>query len=143
MLEIVTPQRIVFSDTVQEAVFPGEEGYFGVLAGHEPFLATLGSGQLKYRKEGIERVLAVHSGFVEVLPDKVIVLTENAELPEEIDVARAETAKQRGEIRLKNPTEGTDLDRARAAIMRAVARLTVAETMRSRRGPQPERPHPK
>ena len=86
ILEIVTPERQLLSEKVQEAVLPGEEGYFGVMPGHEPFIAMLSSGRVMYRQGNEEKYAAVHMGFAEVLPDKVIVAAENAERPEEIDV---------------------------------------------------------
>ena len=126
-LEIVTPHRLVVSDEVQEVVAPGTEGYFGVLVGHLPFMTTLKIGELMYRKGREGRHLAVNWGYAEVRPDKVIVLAETAELAEEIDVARAEAARQRAEDRLRRWGDETiDFARAQAALQRAIARITVA-----------------
>jgi F-type H+-transporting ATPase subunit epsilon len=132
ILEIVTPAKQVLSAQVDEAVIPGEDGYFGVLAGHEPFIATLKSGILMYRQEDRKRFAAVHGGFAEVLPDKVLVAADNAELSEEIDIERAQAALERARERLKKPTKDTDLDRAGASVMRAVTRLSVASHVATR-----------
>jgi len=126
-LEIATPARLVVSDVVEEVVAPGIEGYFGVLPGHAPFLTTLGVGELTYRKGREEYHLAVAGGFAEVRNDKVIVLVDSAERPEEIDRARAERARERAEQRLSGRTEGeVDYARAMAALSRALTRLQVA-----------------
>jgi F-type H+-transporting ATPase subunit epsilon len=126
-LEIVTPHRLVVSDQVHEVVAPGSEGYFGVLAGHLPFMTTLKIGELMYRRAGEPRHLAVSWGYAEVRPDRVIMLAETAERAEEIDLARAEAARQRAEERLRRWGDETiDFARARAALERAVARITVA-----------------
>ena len=92
-LEIATPTRLVVTETVDEIVIPGSEGYFGVLPGHAPFLTTLGIGELMYRIGRDEHFLAVAGGFAEVRNDKVIVLADTAERPGEIDRARAERAR--------------------------------------------------
>ncbi len=126
-LEIATPTRLVVATTVDEVVAPGSQGYFGVLPGHAPFLTTLGSGELTYRVGRDEHRLAVNGGFVEVRNDKVIVLVDTAERPDEIDRERAERARERAERRLAGRTqEEIDYTRAVAALMRALARLAVA-----------------
>ena len=126
-LEVATPMRLVVSAQVDEVVAPGVEGYFGVLPGHAPFLTTLGIGELTYRVGGEEHHLALVGGFAEVRNDKVIVLADAAERPEEIDRARAERARERAERRLSGraPDE-VDFARAQAALMRALMRLHVA-----------------
>jgi len=129
--ELATPTRLLVSSEVDEVVAPGSEGYFGVLPGHAAFLTTLGSGVLTYRQGREEQSLAIAGGFAEVSGDRVIVLAEEAERPEEIDRGRAERAKQRAEQRLagKSPTgtqEEIDYTRAMAALARALARLHVA-----------------
>jgi F-type H+-transporting ATPase subunit epsilon len=117
----------VVSDSVDEVVVPGLEGYFGVLPGHAPFLSTLGIGELTYRKGREELHLAVAGGFCEVRNDKVIVLADTAERPEDIDRERAERARQRAEQRLAGRTpEEIDYTRAAAALARALTRLQVA-----------------
>lgn len=126
-LEIATPTRLVVGETVDEVVVPGVEGYFGVLPGHAPFLTTLGIGPLTYRSGRDERQLAVAGGFAEVRNDKVIVLADAAELPEEIDRARAERARARAERRLgSRGQDEVDYTRAAVALARALARLQVA-----------------
>jgi F-type H+-transporting ATPase subunit epsilon len=129
-LELATPTRLLVSTQVDEVVAPGTEGYFGVLPGHAAFLTTLGAGELMYRHGREEHRLAVIGGFAEVNADRVIVLAEDAERPEEIDRERAQRAKQRAEQRLagRSPTgaqEEIDYTRALAAFMRAVARLLI------------------
>lgn len=131
VLELATPTRLLVSEQVDEVVAPGTEGYFGVLPGHAPFLATLGSGEVVYRTGREEQRLAVHGGFAEVTPERVIILAETAERPEEIDRERAERARQRAEQRLAGrPAEGEsgeiDFADALAAYQRALTRLLVA-----------------
>lgn len=126
-IEIATPTRLAVSETVDEVVAPGIQGYFGVLPGHAPFLTTLGIGEVLYRVGRDERSLAVSGGFAEVRNDKVIVLADTAERPEEIDRARAERARERAEQRLGGRSaEDVDFTRAAAALARALARLQVA-----------------
>ena len=126
-LEIATPTRLVAAETVDEIVIPGSQGYFGVLPGHAAFLTTLGIGELMYRIGRDEHYLAVSNGFAEVRNDKVIVLADTAERPEEIDRARAERARERAERRLAGRVEEeVDYNRALAALARALARLLTA-----------------
>ena len=126
-LEIATPMRLVVADTVDEVVAPGSEGYFGVLPGHAAFLTTLGVGVVSYRIGRDEQQLAVAGGFAEVRNDKVIILADSAERPEEIDRARAERAKERAERRLTGRSEEeVDYVRCQAALARALVRLQVA-----------------
>jgi len=125
-LEIATPTRQVVAETVDEIVIPGSQGYFGVLPGHAAFLTTLGIGELMYRTSRDEHHLAVSGGFAEVRNDKVIVLADTAERPEEIDRARAERAKERAERRLAGRgEEEVDYSRALAALTRALTRLMM------------------
>jgi F-type H+-transporting ATPase subunit epsilon len=130
LLELATPTRQLVSEEVDEVVAPGSEGYFGVLPGHAAFLATLGSGEVVYRRGRDEVHLAVHGGFAEVTPERVIILAETAERPDEIDRARAERARQRAEQRMTghdpDGAEGEiDYDDAVAAYQRALTRLLV------------------
>ena len=130
LLELATPTRQLVSEEVDEVVAPGSEGYFGVLSGHAAFLATLGSGEVVYRRGRDEVHLAVHGGFAEVTPERVIILAETAERPDEIDRPRAERARQRAEQRMtgRDPdgAEGEiDYDDAVAAYQRALTRLLV------------------
>ncbi len=131
-LEIATPMRLVVSETVDEVVAPGVEGYFGVLPGHAPFLTTLGIGEVSYRTGRDTHYLALAGGFAEVRNDKVIVLADTAERPEEIDRNRAERARQRAEQRLsgRGSEEAIDYARAAAALRRALTRLQTAGRVR-------------
>src|SRR3989475_11665522 len=127
-LEIATPTRLAVTESVDEVVIPGSQGYFGVLPGHAPFLTTVGVGELVYRVGRDERYLAVSGGFAEVRNDKVIVLADTAERPEEIDRGRAERARERAERRLsgRGVEEAVDYARATAALARAMIRLQTA-----------------
>ena len=126
-LEIATPTRMVVAETADEVVLPGSEGSFGILPGHAPFLTTLGIGQGMYRVGREEYYLVIVGGFAEVRNDKVIVLADSADRPNEIDRTRAERAKERAERRLAARTqEDVDYTRALAALLRALARLLVA-----------------
>lgn len=131
-LEIVTPDRSVVTERVDEVEVPGSEGYFGVLPGHTPLLATLKVGELWYRKGGEVVYVSIAFGFAEVLPDRVTILAQLAERPEEIDVARAEAAKRRAEERLATPSHDLDYERARIALMKSLVRLQVATRSRTR-----------
>lgn len=126
-LELATPMRLAVSAEVDEVVIPGSTGYFGVLPGHAPLLATLGIGELTYRVGRDEYHVALAGGFAEVRNDKVIMLLDIAERPGEIDRARAERARERAERRLAGRTqEDVDYTRALIALMRALTRLAVA-----------------
>jgi F-type H+-transporting ATPase subunit epsilon len=126
-LEIVTPAGVVVRESVDEVEAPGVEGHFGVLPGHRPFMSQLRAGELRYRKGKTNQFVAVHWGFAEVLPYKVTVMVETAELAEDIDLQRAETAKKRAEERLKEFGTAYEADAARAAYDRAQARLDAAQ----------------
>jgi F-type H+-transporting ATPase subunit epsilon len=134
LLEIVTPDRSLVTDKVDEVVAPAAEGYLGVLPGHTPLLATLSAGELWFRKGNQKSYLAIIGGFLEVLPDKVTVLAQIAERAEEIDVARAQRAKQRAEERLAKPVGEVDIPRAQASLLRATVRLQVAALAATGRG---------
>ncbi|HEU5194425.1 MAG TPA: F0F1 ATP synthase subunit epsilon [Methylomirabilota bacterium] len=128
-LELATPSRLVIGAEVDEVVIPGSLGYFGVLPGHAPLLATLGVGELTYRIGRDEYHVAISRGFAEVRNDKVIVLADAAETPADIDRARAERARERAEARLAGrgaTPEEIDYARAMAALARALIRLQVA-----------------
>src|SRR4029077_17009723 len=130
-LEVVTPDRSVVTDHVDEVEIPGSEGYFGVLPGHTPLLAMLQVGELWYRK-GAEKVyLSIAFGFAEVLPDRVTILAQLAERADEIDIARAEAARRRAEERMAKPVPEMDYERARIALMKALIRLQVASRART------------
>jgi F-type H+-transporting ATPase subunit epsilon len=131
-LDVVTPDRPLVHEQVDEVQIPGAEGYFGVLPGHTPLLASLQVGQLWYRKGQEKAYLAIAFGFAEVLPDRVTILAQLAERPEEIDVGRAEAARERAQARLLRPTTNLDLERARIALMKSLIRLQVAARARTR-----------
>jgi F-type H+-transporting ATPase subunit epsilon len=126
-LEIVTPEKMVVRDAAEEMQIPGKQGYLGILPGHAPLITELAVGEITYRAGGYTHYLAVAWGFAEVLPDKVTVLAETAERAEEIDVRRAQEAKQRAEEHLKSANPETDFNRAAIALQRAETRLDVAE----------------
>jgi F-type H+-transporting ATPase subunit epsilon len=125
-LTIVTPERSLVNEQVDELQIPGAEGYLGVLPGHAPLFTELKVGELSYRKGNDWTSLAVAWGFAEVLPEQVRVLAETAERAQEIDLERALRAKERAEQRLSKGGEGIDYDRARIALQRALIRIQVA-----------------
>jgi F-type H+-transporting ATPase subunit epsilon len=132
-LSIVTAEREVFADDVDEVVAPGVEGQLGILPHHSPLMTTLLPGELLVKKGGEEFYMAISGGFIEVRPDRIIILADAAERVEEIDVARAEEAKRRAEARLAERAEGVDMARAEAALRRSLIRLQVVEKRRRRR----------
>ncbi len=132
-LDIVTAEGVVYSDEVDVVVAPGIEGQLGILPHHAPLMTTLQPGELRVRKSGEESSLAISGGFLEVRPDRVIILADAAERAEEIDIARAEEAKRRAEDRLRQPTPEVDMAEAETALHRALARLEVVEKIRRRK----------
>jgi len=124
-LQIVTPDRAIVKEQVDEVEIPGADGYFGVLPGHTPMLASLTVGEMWYRKGQERFYLGVAFGFAEVLPDRVTILAQMAERPEDIDVGRAEAAKKRAEARITQLKSDVDYDRARAALMKSLMRLQL------------------
>ena len=131
LLEVVSPHRLVLSQEVEEITAPGAEGEFGVLPGHTQFFTTLKIGEVMYRQGKEQRHMAVTQGFVEVLPDRVTVLAEAAELSPEIDMDRARQAKERAEKSLKHlSSEDTEYYTVVAALDRAMNRLAVASRRR-------------
>ena len=131
-LQIVSADRLLVNERVDEVEIPGSEGYLGVLPGHTPLLATLQVGELWYRQGQEKHYLAIAFGFVEVQPDGVTILAQIAEPAQEIDLARAEAAKKRAEERLSKPTTDMDFERARIAMLKALVRLQVASRARIR-----------
>jgi F-type H+-transporting ATPase subunit epsilon len=133
-LDIVTAERVVYSADVDMVIAPGVEGQLGILPHHAPLMTILQAGELVVKKGGHEDSLAISGGFLEVRPDRVIVLADSAERAEEIDVARAEAARKRAEDRLKErQVGGLEATQAVAALERAVTRLNVAEKIKRRR----------
>jgi len=131
-LEIVTPDRSLVREEVDEVQVPGAEGYLGVLPGHTPLLATLKVGELWYRIGQEKHFLAIAGGFVEVLPDRVAILAQVAERAQDIDPTRAEAARKRAEDRLAQPPQDFNFERARVALMKSLVRLQVASRARTR-----------
>jgi F-type H+-transporting ATPase subunit epsilon len=133
-LDIVTAEGSVYSDDVDIVIAPGIEGELGILPHHTPLMTMLQPGELIARKGGEEYSLAISGGFLEVRPDRVIVLADSAERAEEIDIARAEEAKKRAEKRMAEKYEpGIDSGRAEAALRRSLIRIKVAERYRKRK----------
>src|SRR5436853_3093470 len=131
-LQIVSADRSLINEQVDEVEIPAAEGYFGVLPGHTQLLAVLGAGELWYRQGQQKHFLALAFGFAEVQPDRVTILAQIAEKADEIDLARAEAAKKRAEERLAKPTTDMDFERARIAMLKALIRLQVASRARIR-----------
>ena len=131
-LRIVSAERSLVNEQVDEVQIPGSEGYLGILPGHTPLLATLQVGQLWYRQGQETHYLAIAFGFAEVQPDHVTILAQIAESAADIDLARAEAAKRRAEERLAKPTVGMDFERARVALLKSLVRLQVASRARMR-----------
>ena len=126
-LDIVTPEKTVYSGEIVHFQAPGVDGSFGVLARHQPMLSALGIGRVGFREaDGTERVLALGGGFANVSTDGATILAEAAEFGDEIDVERARAARDRAQDRLNNRTPDVDADRARAALTRALWRLRVS-----------------
>ena len=132
-LHVVSADRsLVNEPQVDEVEIPGSDGYFGVLPGHTPLLATLQVGTLWYRQGTEKHYLAIAFGFAEVQPDRVTILAQIAERANEVDVSRAEAARMRAEARLGAPSTEMDFERARVALMKSLMRLQVAGNARSR-----------
>ena len=126
-LDLVTPEKIVLSDEVTMVVARATDGDLGILPGHAPLIAALDYWPVRIMREGGEQQISVCSGFIEVQPDKVTILAGCAELPESIDVKRAQASKERAEERLKAKSADIDMARAELALRRAIMRLRVAE----------------
>ena len=131
-LQIVSADRSLVNETVDEVEIPGAEGYFGVLPGHTPLLALLGAGELWYRQGQDKHYFSMAFGFAEVQPDRVTILAQIAERADEIDIARAEAAKKRAEERLAKSTVDMDAERARISLLKSLIRLQVASRARIR-----------
>jgi len=133
-LEVITPERKVYEDDVDMVVAPATDGYVGILPHHAPLFTTLGPGEFKVKQGGIEEVLAVFGGFMDVRADRVVVLTDAAEHAEEIDATRAQEARDRAQqVLAAGPASAADEQRARAELQRALVRLRVSESRRRRR----------
>jgi F-type H+-transporting ATPase subunit epsilon len=131
-VDIVTAERVVYSEEVDIVVAPGSLGQLGILPHHAPLMTTLQPGELLTRKAGEEYSLAISGGFLEVRPDRVIVLADSAERADEIDLARAETAKDRARQRISHPTVDIDMTRVESSLQRALTRIKVVQKRRRR-----------
>lgn len=136
-LEIITAERQVFADDVSAVIAPGFEGVLGILPHHAPLMTMLLPGELIIKRGTEEMFLCVTGGFLEVRPDKVIILADSSEHSEEIDISRAEEAKRRAEERLKSNSPEIDHARAEAALRRSLVRIKVAQR-RTRRSVPPK-----
>jgi F-type H+-transporting ATPase subunit epsilon len=135
----VTPERLAYSDSVDSVVCPGIEGELGILPHHAPLISTLGYGELRIRKGNEEEYFAIAGGFLQVRPDKVVVMAEIADLASEIDLEAAERARHEAERALAEGfVEPADLARARVAMEHALLRIRVGERRR-REGPRTRR----
>jgi F-type H+-transporting ATPase subunit epsilon len=131
-LQIVSADRSLVNEQVDEVQIPGSEGYFGVLPGHTPLLSLLGTGELWYRQGQEKHFLSIAFGFAEVQPERVTILAQIAEKADEVDVARAQAALNRAQERLANPTPDLDFERAQVALLKSLIRLQVASRARIR-----------
>ncbi|HLA15448.1 MAG TPA: F0F1 ATP synthase subunit epsilon [Candidatus Limnocylindrales bacterium] len=128
LLEIVTPERLAYSEEVDSVQVPGIEGELGLLPHHTPLLSTLGLGELRIRRGSLEESFAIVGGFVQVRPDRVVVMAETADMAADIDLEKAEEARREAERALEGGYhEGADLIAARAALQHALLRVRVAE----------------
>ncbi len=131
-LEVVTPERQLFSGLVDSVTVPSNKGYLGILPGHAPLLAELGIGEICYKADDRTEYLFCSWGFVEVLPERVVVLAQTAEAASDIDSSRAEQARQRADGRLRSKDPSLDYVRAQLAMLRAISRLNAVEHHRHR-----------
>ena len=137
-LDIVTAERLVYSEDVDLVVAPGIEGEMGILPQHTPLMTILNAGEMLVRSGAEEFSLAISGGFLDVRPDRIIVLADSAERDDEIDLARAEEAQRRARERMSSPSPDIDAARAEAALRRSLVRLKVAQKRRRRRGENPQ-----
>jgi F-type H+-transporting ATPase subunit epsilon len=131
-LEIVSPERRAFTDEVDMVIVPGIDGQLGILPHHTRLITALGVGELRIKKGGTEQSMLISGGFVEVRPDKVVVMADHAEHSEEIDVARATEARKAAEAELEQTQDPVDIARVRAALQTALMRERIATRRRSR-----------
>ncbi len=132
-LDVVTAEQVVFSDDVEVIVAPGVDGQLGILPHHAPLMTMLQPGELLIKKGGGECCIAVTGGFLEVRPDRVIILADAAERAEDIDVSRVEEAMRRAQEQLRERPPGVDMAKTEAALRRALTRLEVVERRKKRR----------
>jgi F-type H+-transporting ATPase subunit epsilon len=132
-LDVVSVERMVYSGDVDIVLAPGIDGQLGILPKHAPLMTILKAGELVARQGAEEFILAISGGFLEVLPDRIIVLADAAERAEEIDIARAEAARQRAQEQMAHPASRSEALIAEAALRRAIARIEVADRRRKRK----------
>ena len=132
-LDIVTAEKVVFSGDVDMVIAPGKDGELGILPNHSPLMTTLNPGEILAKKSGEDYSMAISGGFLEVRPDRIIVLAEAAERAEEIDIARAEEARKRAKEKLAHPVNQQEAMIAEAALRRAIARIQVADRRKRRK----------
>ncbi|MGI8659021.1 MAG: F0F1 ATP synthase subunit epsilon [Candidatus Limnocylindria bacterium] len=131
-LEVVSPERRVFTDEVDMVIVPGRNGQLGILPHHTPLISSLGVGELRIKKGGTEQSLLISGGFVEVRPDKVIIMADLAEHSDEIDEAKAVEARRQAEAELQQSKDPVDIARVRASLQTALMRERIATRRRSR-----------
>src|SRR5687768_1670621 len=135
-VEIVTGERVVFTEEdVDMVIAPGVDGVLGILPRHAPLISLLANGELRIKKGGQEHSIVVFGGFLEVTPDKVVILADSAERAEEIDLSRAEAARRSADEARSHREAGVDLAEIQASLIRANVRLRVGQRRASRRGP--------
>jgi F-type H+-transporting ATPase subunit epsilon len=137
-LDVVTAERLVYSEQVDMVIAPGSEGDLGILPNHEPLMTMLNPGEMVVRQGDEEFSLAISGGFLEIRPDRIIVLADSAERDYEIDMERAEEARRRARERIDGAATDLDVAHAEAALRRSLARLKVAQKVRRRRGENPQ-----
>ncbi len=131
-LEILTPEKAVYDDEVDMVIAPGSEGYLGILPHHAPLFTTLGPGELRVKRAGVEETLAVFGGFMDVRGDRVTILTDAAEHADDIDEARVQAARDAAQQQLAEATSPAEEARARASLERSLVRLRVTQRRRRR-----------
>ena len=133
-LDIVTPEKITFSDDVDSVVIPGAMGKLGVLPGHMPLITALKAGALRYTTNGQQQLLAVSGGFAQIDSEKIVVLAETAEMAEEIDIARAKNKIAEKDASLKQISDMNpeDVEILRASLIKEIVRLKVADRLKNR-----------
>ncbi|UCC86321.1 MAG: F0F1 ATP synthase subunit epsilon [Anaerolineales bacterium] len=142
-LDIVTVERLVYSEDVDMVIAPGIEGQLGILPRHAPLLTALTYGELRVKRGGEEESFAIGGGFMEVQPDRVTVLADTAERAEEIDLERAQAARRRAEEHLERQLQNkVDFARSEAALRRSLIRIKLGEARRRRGGRRTETPKP-
>lgn len=126
-LEIISADRIFFQGDCEHLVITAIDGLLGILPGHEPLVTSLPTGELKYMVDGVWKHAAISEGFIEVMPDRAVILADSCELPEEIDIKRAEEARQRAEEMLKQKQSIREYYETQAALNRAINRLKISQ----------------